>query len=325
MMDIPVIAFAAYSGTGKTTLIEKLVRELKCRGIRVAVIKHDGHNFEIDHEGKDSWRFSKAGADITVISSAEKTAYMEQGELSLEQLLGMVHGVDLILVEGYKNKNLPQIGIARAATGKGFPFEPEHFIALVTDMEMDTDIPCFGLEDIAPIADFILERTAVNNNYNDFTHFNKDGRAKMVDVGEKPESRRTAVAAARVLVNKSTFDLIRSGGMKKGDVLTVAQIAGVMGAKRTPDLIPMCHPILIDGIDLSLHLDERRCSVEIEAAVSCDGRTGVEMEALTAVSTAALTVYDMCKAVQKDMVISDIRLLCKTGGVHGDFQREDTI
>lgn len=155
----------------------------------------------------------------------------------------------------------------------------------------------------------------------DFTHFNEQGRAKMVDVGEKPVSVRTAAAAARVLVNERTFELIRSGGMKKGDVFTVAQIAGVMGAKRTPDIIPMCHPILIGGINLELHLDEERRSVEIEASVSCDGRTGVEMEALTAVSTAALTVYDMCKAVQKDMVITDIRLLRKTGGVHGDFER----
>lgn len=157
----------------------------------------------------------------------------------------------------------------------------------------------------------------------DFTHFNDEGRAKMVDVGEKPPTRRTATAAARVLVNENTFQLIRSGGMKKGDVLTVAQIAGVMGAKHTPDIIPMCHPIMIDGIDLKLHLDEERCSVEIEATVSCDGRTGVEMEALTAASTAALTVYDMCKAVQKDMVITDIRLISKTGGVHGDFKREE--
>ena len=157
----------------------------------------------------------------------------------------------------------------------------------------------------------------------DFTHFNEQGRAKMVDVGEKPLSRRTATAAGRVLVNEQTFALIRSGGMKKGDVLTVAQIAGVMGAKRTPDLIPMCHPILMDGIDLQLTLDEARLSVEIRATVSCDGRTGVEMEALTAVSTAALTVYDMCKAVQKDMVITDIRLVSKTGGVHGDYLREE--
>ena len=157
----------------------------------------------------------------------------------------------------------------------------------------------------------------------DFTHFNDQGRAKMVDVGEKSPTRRTATAAARVLVNENTFALIRSGGMKKGDVLTVAQVAGVMGAKRTPELIPMCHPILMDGIDLSLRLDEQRCSVEIQATVSCDGRTGVEMEALTAASTAALTVYDMCKAVQKDMVITDIRLLRKTGGVHGDFERKE--
>ncbi|MCD8376523.1 MAG: cyclic pyranopterin monophosphate synthase MoaC [Oscillospiraceae bacterium] len=157
----------------------------------------------------------------------------------------------------------------------------------------------------------------------DFTHFNEEGRAKMVDVGDKPPTRRTAVAAGRVLVSPETFALIRSGGMKKGDVLTVAQVAGVMGAKRTPDLIPMCHPVAVDGIDLSLRLDEARCSVEIQATVSCAGRTGVEMEALTAVSTAALTVYDMCKAVQKDMVISDIRLMKKSGGVHGDFDRKD--
>ena len=157
----------------------------------------------------------------------------------------------------------------------------------------------------------------------DFTHFNEEGRAKMVDVGEKSPSRRTAVAAGRVLVDENTFALIRSGGMKKGDVLTVAQIAGIMGAKRTADIIPMCHPIIVDGIDLSLSLDEEKCSVEIVATVSCDGRTGVEMEALTAVSAAALTVYDMCKAVQKDMTIADIRLISKTGGVHGDFQREE--
>ena len=157
----------------------------------------------------------------------------------------------------------------------------------------------------------------------DFTHFNEEGRAKMVDVGEKPESHRTALAAARVLVNENTFALIKSGGMKKGDVLTVAQIAGIMGAKKTPDIIPTCHPVMINGIDMKLSLNDALCAVEIEATVSCGGKTGVEMEALTAVSTAALTVYDMCKAVQKDIVISDIRLIEKTGGVHGDFRRKE--
>ena len=158
----------------------------------------------------------------------------------------------------------------------------------------------------------------------DFTHFNEQGRAKMVDVGEKNASQRIAVAAGRVLVNEDTFSLIQSGGMKKGDVLTVAQIAGIMGAKRTSDIIPMCHPIALDGINLELALDEGKKSVEIRATVSCGGKTGVEMEALTAVSTAALTIYDMCKAVQKDMVITDIRLLSKAGGVHGDYNREES-
>ena len=153
----------------------------------------------------------------------------------------------------------------------------------------------------------------------DFTHFNDQGRAKMVNVGEKPESQRIAVAAGRVLVNNETFALIQSGGMKKGDVLTVAQVAGVMGAKRTPDVIPMCHPIQINGIDLNLSLDEKRQSVEITASVSCNGKTGVEMEALTAVSMAALTVYDMCKAVDKRMVIEGTHLLKKTGGKSGEF------
>ncbi len=160
-------------------------------------------------------------------------------------------------------------------------------------------------------------------NEEDFTHFNGEGRAWMVDVGEKEPTCRCAEAGARVLVSRETFALIRTGGMKKGDVLTVAQIAGIMGAKRTPDLIPMCHPLTLQGVDLSLRLEEDRCAVDIRAAVRCRGRTGVEMEALTAASVAALTVYDMCKAVQKDMVITDVRLIRKSGGVHGDYEREE--
>lgn len=157
MANIPVIAFAAYSGTGKTTLIEKIVINLKKRNLRVAVIKHDGHRFEIDHEGKDSWRFAHAGADITIISSAEKMAYIEQRELSLQQQIDMVHDVDLILVEGYKNENLPQIGIARKETGKGYTAELSRFIALVSDYEQpEAQIPCFDLNDIDSITEFIL-------------------------------------------------------------------------------------------------------------------------------------------------------------------------
>ena len=330
---IPVLVFAGYSGNGKTTLIAKVLQKLKERGLQVAVIKHDGHDFEIDHEGKDSWRFSKAGADISIVSSAARTAYVEQRGRTLEDLLRMVHDVDLILVEGFKREPLTQIGICRKAAGTGFTAELSRYAAVVTDLSAEEirnfggaassaeqacpDLPHFGLDDIDEITEFIME------NRNDFTHFNEQGRAKMENVGEKDVTVRTAVAGARVLVNQETFEKIRSGGMKKGDVLTVAQIAGVMGAKKTPDLIPMCHPVAINGIDLCLTLDESRLAVDIQATVSCEGKTGVEMEALTAVSTAALTVYDMCKAVQKDIVISDIRLIEKTGGVHGDFHREE--
>lgn len=157
----------------------------------------------------------------------------------------------------------------------------------------------------------------------DFTHFDEHGRSRMVDVGDKPVTERVAAAAARVRVSSETYALIKSGGMKKGDVLTVAQIAGILGAKRTPDLIPMCHPIMIDGAKVELSLCEEEACVDIRAEVRCTGRTGVEMEALTAVSVAALTVYDMCKAVQKDITITDIRLLEKSGGVHGAYKLDE--
>lgn len=159
----------------------------------------------------------------------------------------------------------------------------------------------------------------------DFTHFDDEGKARMVYVGDKDITKRTACAGVRVLVNENTFELIRSGGMKKGDVLTVAQVAGIMGAKRTPDIIPMCHPVNISGINLKINLNAENCCVDILAEVKCDGKTGVEMEALTAAGVAALTVYDMCKAVQRDIKITDLRLINKTGGVHGNFfsQKED--
>lgn len=157
----------------------------------------------------------------------------------------------------------------------------------------------------------------------DFTHFNDEGRAKMVDVGSKQETERVAVAAGRVLVNSHTFELIENGGMKKGDVLGTAQIAGIMAAKRTSDIVPMCHPLMLTGIDIKFNLNRQTLAVEIRAEVKCRGVTGVEMEALTAVSAAALTVYDMCKAVQKDMVIDRICLLSKKGGKSGDIRQEE--
>ena len=151
----------------------------------------------------------------------------------------------------------------------------------------------------------------------DFTHFNEQGRARMVDVTDKPPSYRSATAAGTVHMLPSTVEAIHTGGVPKGDVLAVAQVAGIMAAKRTSDIIPMCHPLSLTGVDVRFAL--RDDAVDIEATVKCHGETGVEMEALHAVSAAALTVYDMCKALQKDMVISDVRLLEKTGGKSGDY------
>ena len=157
----------------------------------------------------------------------------------------------------------------------------------------------------------------------DFSHFNEKGRAYMVDVSGKTETARVAVAAGRVRMAPRTLALVKSGGMAKGDVLGTAQIAGIMAAKRTSELIPLCHPLPLTGIDLDFALNEAESAVEITASVKCAGVTGVEMEALTAVTAAALTVYDMCKAIQKDMVISDVRLLRKSGGKSGGFVRQE--
>lgn len=160
---------------------------------------------------------------------------------------------------------------------------------------------------------------------NDLTHINEQGRARMVDVSAKQKTQRVARAAGFVRMAPATLELVRTGGCKKGDVLAVAQVAGIMAAKRCWELVPMCHPIQLTGVDVRFELvdDERGRGVAIEAECRCCGETGVEMEALTAASVAALTVYDMLKATQRDMVVDDVRLLEKSGGASGHFVREE--
>ena len=153
-----------------------------------------------------------------------------------------------------------------------------------------------------------------------FTHFDAEGKAVMVDVSGKPETDRLAVARGLVTMQPATLALIREGAIEKGDVLSVARLAGIMGAKRTPDLIPLCHPLALSSVRVELSLDEPRNAVVIEATCRLKGRTGVEMEALTAVSIAALTIYDMCKAVDRGMVIGEIRLVHKSGGKSGTWE-----
>ncbi|MDE1147747.1 MAG: cyclic pyranopterin monophosphate synthase MoaC [Azospirillaceae bacterium] len=157
-----------------------------------------------------------------------------------------------------------------------------------------------------------------------FTHFDAAGRAVMVDVSDKAETERVATARGLVTMKPETLALIQAGQMGKGDVLGVARLAGIMAAKRTPDLIPLCHPLALTKVTVDLICLPDRDAVEIEATAKLKGRTGVEMEALTAVSVAALTLYDMCKAVDKGMVIGDIRLIAKDGGKSGPYRAETT-
>ena len=153
------------------------------------------------------------------------------------------------------------------------------------------------------------------------THFDADGNAVMVDVSEKQETERVAHAAGSITMSRKAFDLVKSGSIRKGDVLGIARIAGIMAAKKVDTLIPLTHPLMITRVSVDFELVDERSMIEIKAIVGICGKTGVEMEALTAVSVAALTIYDMCKAVDKTMVIDNIRLLKKTGGKSGTFTR----
>lgn len=157
----------------------------------------------------------------------------------------------------------------------------------------------------------------------ELTHFNEAGRAHMVEVGDKDITKRTAIAIGRIRMKRETIDRIEQGLIKKGDVLSVAQVAGIMGAKKTSDIIPMCHNIFLTGADIRFNIQKE--FIELEAQVNTTGKTGVEMEALTAVSIACLTIYDMCKAIDKDMIIEDIKLIKKSGGKSGDYVRNRQV
>lgn len=178
-----------------------------------------------------------------------------------------------------------------------------------------------GFHERGPFADYPPLDCSVflEKSLGGFSHFDAEGRALMVDVSEKTETERTATARGSVVMQPATLRLIQEGGVKKGDVLSVARLAGIMGAKRTPDLIPLCHPLALTGVTVDLTLDPDRSAVDITATCRLKGRTGVEMEALTAVSVAALTVYDMCKAVDRGMVLTGIRLVHKAGGKSGEW------
>lgn len=326
---VPIVSFVAKnSNTGKTTFLVKLIKELTIRGYKVGVVKSDVHGFDIDVPGKDTWLFSKAGAYAVSIIGNDKFAIMHNTKerKALHNILKVYENIDIILTEGCKKEATPKIEIVREAKGKELCTSLDDLLAVVTDVkDFHLEVPIFELNDYLSVADFIeekfLQKDTQNSKYQ-LTHFNESGRARMVDVSDKKETHREAIARGEVLMEKHTLEKIKLGQMSKGDVLGVAQVAGIMGVKETSRLIPMCHPLNISSVDIDFQLDEMNNKVLIECRVKITGQTGVEMEALTGVNIAALTIYDMCKAIDKNISINNIRLVRKSGGKSGLYQRE---
>lgn len=326
MPPVIINIVSARSGTGKTTVLEKLLPELSARGLRVAALKSEVHHYNLDIPGKDTWRFAQAGAEVVGMTTPEKYILIGSAPCGgSAAVAAKLQDFDLILFEGGKKDPYPKIEVVRSAVNRK-PLLPEGVIALVSDMaELDLPhpLPLFSLDDTTGLADFMYKKFFESAGMEgELTHFDTAGRPRMVDVSDKDSTRREAYAAGEVVMAPSTLARIKAGAMKKGDVLAVAQVAAIMAVKDTGRIIPMAHPLNITGVDVDFSLDEAESKIRIGVKVKLKGRTGVEMEALTGVSAAALTIYDMCKAVDKNMSIQNIMLLEKKGGRSGRYCRE---
>ncbi|HHX59091.1 MAG TPA: cyclic pyranopterin monophosphate synthase MoaC [Candidatus Moranbacteria bacterium] len=329
MKPVIIDLIAAQSGTGKTTVLVKLLPELKARGLKVAALKGEVRRYDLDVPGKDTWRFAEAGAAVTGMITPDK--YIFIGSAPAEGINATASArlpdMDLVIIEGKRRSPFPKIEILRSAVNRQ-PLLPEGVIAIVTDLEelpLPRPLPLFRLDDPAGLARFIDERFFRSGKAAEpeLTHLDKAGRPRMVDVSGKKSTHREAYAAGEIAIAPQTLVRIREGTMKKGDILAVAQVAAIMAVKDTGRLIPLAHPLNISGVDVDFKLNERESKIEIGVRVKLTGQTGVEMEALTGVSAAALTIYDMCKAIDKNMLIGNIRLLEKKGGRSGSYRREE--
>lgn len=293
-----IYAVCGYKNSGKTTLITKLIPELTKRGYKTAVIKHDGHDFESDVPGTDSYRHQKAGAYGTSVFSKNRILITKECcGIDERQLMRAFPEADIILIEGLKNSGYPK------------------YICNYPEKEPDP---------VERIADEIENEIGKGvRNMAEFSHFDSRGDAVMVDVSGKADTEREAVAEGRITMSRECFRKVQEGTMGKGDVLSVARIAGIMGAKKTSELIPLCHILNLTKAAVDFRMEEESSSIKAVCTVRTTGKTGVEMEALTGVNVALLTIYDMCKAVDKTMEMGEIHLCRKSGGKSGDFFRED--
>ena len=332
MPPVIINLVAAQSDTGKTTVIEKLLPELKARGLRVAALKGNLHHHDLDLPGKDSWRYARAGAEVAGFTTPE--GFLLHGITELNSgdsvVAALLSDLDLILIEGNKRSSNPKIEVVRSAINPK-PLLPAGTVAIFSDLKtIDCELPLLDLNDTKAQADFIIGRFFARGRNSlmdekNLTHFDNSGRPRMVDVSAKEQSLREAYAYGEIAMAAETLDLVKAGRMAKGDVLAVAQVAAVMAVKETGRLIPMAHPLGIAGVEIDfILLETPEPKIEIGVRVKLTGQTGVEMEALTGVSIAALTIYDMCKAVDKNMIIKNIRLMEKKGGRSGHYRREQS-
>ncbi len=327
MPPVKINLIAAQSKTGKTTILEKLLPELKQRGLRVAALKGNLAHYDLDFPGKDSWRFARAGAELAGFTTPDNFLLIGTGGADAAE--EMLQDMDLIIIEGNKKSINPKIEVVRSDLSRE-PLLLANTVAIVTDREdLNPGIPVLNINDSAGLADFIIgnffnSKVEGTSTAGKLTHFDSSGRPRMVDVSGKGETLREAYARGEITMAPDTFSRVMAGSMAKGDVLGVAQVAAVMAVKETGRLIPMAHPLGISGVEVDFNPVKNESKIEIGVRVKLTGQTGVEMEALTGVSIAALTIYDMCKAVDKNMIIQNIRLVEKKGGRSGYYSREQS-
>ncbi len=341
---VPQIAVVApVAGTGKTTFLEKLTARLSRRGIRVAVVKSDAHGFSLDTQGKDSARFRASGACAVSVVSPKGYFLEEATRLPFDRAADKFEKIDLILTESRTHAACPAFSLWR---GRGEPilgngvtalFAGEKLSEAAADIAGEKGISIYPMGDIdrAELLTLFLSgvwRNAMRGNEAGeeivagkreprLSHFDRAGEAVMVDVGDKAVTHREAVASGILTMNEAAFSAIQTGTAKKGDVLGIARIAGIMAAKRTSEAIPLCHPLFLTKCKVAFALDAAKRAVKVTAAVKCEGKTGVEIEALHSVTIALLTIYDMLKAVDRRMEIHSVHLEQKSGGKSGSFSR----
>ncbi len=342
-----MIAVCGVKNSGKTTLITKLIPELRKRNLRIATIKHDGHDFEPDVPGTDSNRHRLSGAFGTAVFSQNRYMItLEKNGGTPGEMADFFPDADLILLEGCKESRYPKLEVIRKGNSCESVSEPDGLLAIVTDLPASKiiykkEVPLLDLNNPGEIAEFLMSRMEYGSGnkregtsgepFNvpinekteagtvEFTHFDQNGAAWMVDVGGKADTEREAVASGSIFMTRDCFNMVREGSMKKGDVLGVARVAGIMGAKRTQELIPLCHILNLTRLSIDFEMITESCEIRAICTAKTTGKTGVEMEALTGVSITLLTIYDMCKAVDKTMEIGKIALLKKSGGKSGEF------